>query len=156
MHATLEECGLCETLWPARAQCSHLPCPFSRRETAAARLHACFSKGCFSTTPSTPHTAASVGQQGTHTNTHTRVKTHGHTYTHSHKHTCTHTNTRAHTHTHMHAFANFSALLATLPHLSRENCPAMCAYLQWVYGKSRLKQSGMHARRRQQCVSLHG
>jgi len=76
----------------------------------------------------------------THTHKHARARAQTHRHTHEHKytrtntqaHTCVHTqytHTRAHTHTHAHmhmhahvahamGFANFSASLATLPHLS--------------------------------------
>jgi hypothetical protein len=97
------------------------PCPVL---LAAAHLHACFSKACFSAMHTT---AESVGQQGTHARTHRRAHTHTHTHarahprarshTHTHTHTQTHaithrgahtdtdtrTNTHTHTHTHAHA-----------------------------------------------------
>jgi hypothetical protein len=81
----------------------------------------------------------------THKHTDTRARTHTHTQTH--RHTCAHTHTRArkhartHTHTHMHmhahivrvmGFANFSTLLATLPHLSLSQPTCYCAELVWL------------------------
>jgi len=70
----------------------------------------------------------------TYTCTRTNTQTHARAHIHTHKHRHTRTHTRAHTHIHiciyMHAciarvmgFANFPALLATLPHLSCARCP---------------------------------
>jgi len=60
-------------------------------------------------------TAASVGQQGTHTRTHTHTYTHTHAHAHTHTNTnvreCTHARTHIHaqthrhTHTHLHTHA---------------------------------------------------
>jgi hypothetical protein len=113
------------------------PCPVL---LAAAHLHACFSKACFSAMHTT---AESVGQQGTHARTHRRAHTHAHTctrtptraLTHTHTNACNYTQgrthryryTHKHTHTHMHAraalavlmgFVSYSALRVTLPNLS--------------------------------------
>jgi hypothetical protein len=92
-HATFEECSLCETLWPAWAQCLHLACPL-----AAAHPHACFSKACSSAMHTTTE---SVGQQGTHTRAHIHTRT----YTHTRTHTNTHTHTDTHIHIRTHALA---------------------------------------------------
>ena len=105
---------------------------------AAAHPQACFSKAC----SSAMHTTAEpVGQQGTHTHAHTQACTHIRSHTHSNTrartqiHTLMHANTHTRAYTHIHAtrtrthrharialtvlmgFANFSASLATLPHL---------------------------------------
>jgi len=79
---------------------------------AAAHPHACFRKACSSAMHTT---AESVGQQGAHarayTHTHTHTRTRAHTYTHAHMH--------AHVAlTVLMGFANFSASLASLLHMS--------------------------------------
>jgi hypothetical protein len=58
-----------------------------------------------------------------HTHTHARAQTHRHTHARTHIHTCTCTHTLTRTHAYActrcaMSFANFSASLATLPHLS--------------------------------------
>ena len=138
-------------MWPARAPCSHLPSKQtgnSRSSTSSRLLQQRLLQHSIMHT-----TAASVGQQGTHTYTHTHAYTHMRTYAHTHahahthRHTCAHTHTHIHMHTHKHTdtrtrthtkaqthrhthmhlhaqvervmgFANFSASLPTLPHLS--------------------------------------
>ena len=139
--------------WPAWVQCSHLPCPLGRQGTAAAvNPHACFSKACSSTASCTPHTAASIRQQSTHT--HKRAHTYAHThhmhiYTQTHTlntHTCTHTHThtnapkykqartytytRTRTNTHAHAYARTRCAHDGLPCFSAaSDAPSLVHYL---------------------------
>jgi hypothetical protein len=103
------------------------PCTQTHAHTqACAHTHAHIHKQKRSCT----HKRVQI-RTGTHTQIHTHKHTHTYTYTYTHTHTHTHTHTRTRTHTqahvHIHAcfalttqvgFADFSASLATLHHLS--------------------------------------
>ena len=108
-----------QTSWPARALCSHLP--LNRQgKAAAAHPRACFSKAGSRTAACTPLRrlwgSKAYTQACTRTHTHAYAQAYRHTYTHAqvHTHICTHALHRQR----VMGFANFSALLTTLPHLS--------------------------------------
>ena len=72
-----------------------------------------------------------------HASTNTHAQTHRYTRTHAHTHIHTHACARTHLHAHMHmhahvalvmGFANFSASLATPPHLSHASLQPFCGF----------------------------
>jgi len=104
---------------PAQRHVHHFSvCEAARHTHALTHMRACAHK----------HTRTHMGK---HSYTHVHTYTHIHTHAHAHIRTQTHANSQAGTHsytrTHMHmyarvahvtGFANFSALLAMLPHFS--------------------------------------
>ena len=128
-----------------RASCSHLPsqqtgnsssstssCLLQQRLLQQSVMH---TTAAHSHTHAHAHTPINKGAREytqtrifSHAQTHRHTSAHTHTLLHAYAHTHTHTHTHSHAHMHMHAhvarvmgFANFSASLATLPHLSL--CP---------------------------------
>jgi hypothetical protein len=135
---------LCETLWPAKAQCSHLPCTFSRQgKAAAAHPHACFSKTCPSTAPCTP-LQRMEGKEATHRRARTHAHTHVHTHTHTHTYThlCTRTRTHTYTKTHIHTCAHTHICVACVMGFAnfRWQCSSTCLHcneVKPVHGSTR-------------------
>jgi len=112
-------CTPLQHLWGSKAHTYRLTNTYARTHTHT-RMHA-------HTYTHTNTNAREYTQAHTRTYTCTRTNTRTHTRTSTHTNALTHRHTHAHTHTHMHmhahvecvmGFANFSASLATLPHLS--------------------------------------
>ena len=109
-------------LMPASAKAAPAKCHAHHCSTLS---HACACTHTYKQRRARIHPDANIF---TRTNTQAHKRSHTHTLARIRAHTHTHTHTHSHAHMHMHAhvarvmgFANFSASLATLPHLSL--CP---------------------------------